>query len=29
LEAAKDPNFDPAAFTISRDTVYIHAPADE
>jgi type IV secretion system protein VirD4 len=29
LEAAKDPNFDPAAFTSSFDTVYIHAPADE
>lgn len=29
LEAAKDPNFDPAAFTTSLDTIYIHAPADE
>jgi type IV secretory pathway TraG/TraD family ATPase VirD4 len=29
LEAAKDPNFDPAAFTSSLDTIYIHAPADE
>jgi type IV secretory pathway TraG/TraD family ATPase VirD4 len=29
LEAAKDPNFDPTAFTSSFDTVYIHAPADE
>jgi type IV secretion system protein VirD4 len=29
LEAAKDPNFDPAAFVASGDTVYIHAPAEE
>ncbi|HWF24667.1 MAG TPA: type IV secretory system conjugative DNA transfer family protein [Solirubrobacteraceae bacterium] len=29
LEAAKDPNFDAAAFTGSLDTIYIHAPADE
>jgi type IV secretion system protein VirD4 len=29
LEAAKDPNFDPAAFVRSQDTVYIHAPAEE
>jgi type IV secretion system protein VirD4 len=29
LEAAKDPNFDPALFVASRDTVYIHAPAEE
>jgi type IV secretory pathway TraG/TraD family ATPase VirD4 len=29
LEAAADPNFDPAAFVTSGDTVYIHAPAEE
>jgi type IV secretion system protein VirD4 len=29
LDAAKDPNFDPAAFVGSRDTIYIHAPAED
>jgi type IV secretory pathway TraG/TraD family ATPase VirD4 len=29
LEAAKDPNFDPAAFTGSWDTIYIHAAAED
>jgi type IV secretion system protein VirD4 len=29
LSAARAPNFDPAAFVRSADTVYIHAPADE
>jgi type IV secretory pathway TraG/TraD family ATPase VirD4 len=29
LEAAKNPNLDPAAFTGSRDTIYIHAPAED
>jgi type IV secretory pathway TraG/TraD family ATPase VirD4 len=29
LEAAKDPNFDPAAFVGSWDTIYIHAPAEK
>jgi type IV secretory pathway TraG/TraD family ATPase VirD4 len=28
LAAAKDPNFDPGEFVGSRDTVYIHAPAE-
>lgn len=28
LQAARDPNFDPAAFVRSGETVYIHAPAD-
>jgi type IV secretory pathway TraG/TraD family ATPase VirD4 len=28
LTAARDPNFDPAAFVCSGDTIYIHAPAD-
>ena len=28
LATARDTNFDPAAFAASRDTVYIHAPAD-
>jgi type IV secretory pathway TraG/TraD family ATPase VirD4 len=28
LAAARDPNFDPAAFVRSDDTIYIHAPAD-
>ena len=28
LEAAKDPNFDPAGFVASGDTIYIHAPAE-
>ena len=28
LNAASDPNFDPAAFAGSQDTVYIHAPAE-
>ncbi len=27
LDAAQDPNFDPALFVRSNDTVYIHAPA--
>jgi type IV secretory pathway TraG/TraD family ATPase VirD4 len=27
LEAARDPNFDPALFARSTDTIYIHAPA--
>jgi len=29
LAAASDPNFDPAAFVASGDTVYIYAPAEE
>ena len=29
LDAAKDPNFDPARFVSSGDTIYIHAPAEE
>ncbi len=29
LDAATDPNFDPAAFVASAETVYIHAPAEE
>ena len=29
LDAAKDPNFDPAEFVATKDTVYIHAPAEE
>jgi type IV secretory pathway TraG/TraD family ATPase VirD4 len=29
LDAAKDPNFDPAAFVASANTIYIHAPAEE
>ena len=29
LQAAKNPNFDPAEFVAGKDTVYIHAPADE
>jgi type IV secretion system protein VirD4 len=29
LQAARDPNFDPAAFVRSADTVYINAPAEE
>jgi type IV secretion system protein VirD4 len=29
LDAAKDPNFDPAGFVSSGDTIYIHAPAEE
>jgi type IV secretion system protein VirD4 len=29
LSAARAPNFDPAAFVRSADTVYIHAPAEE
>ncbi len=29
LEAAKDPNPDPAEFVATNDTVYIHAPAEE
>jgi type IV secretion system protein VirD4 len=29
LEAAKNPNFDPAEFVAGKDTVYIHAPAEE
>ena len=29
LAAASDPNFDPAAFIASGDTVYIYAPAEE
>jgi type IV secretory pathway TraG/TraD family ATPase VirD4 len=28
LQAAREPNFDPAAFVRSQDTVYIHAPAE-
>jgi type IV secretory pathway TraG/TraD family ATPase VirD4 len=28
LEAAKDANFDPAAFVASWDTIYVHAPAE-
>jgi type IV secretory pathway TraG/TraD family ATPase VirD4 len=28
LAAARDPNFDPAAFVRSQDTIYIHAPAE-
>jgi type IV secretion system protein VirD4 len=28
LEAAKDPNFDPAGFVASGDTIYIQAPAE-
>ncbi|PZS11302.1 MAG: hypothetical protein DLM64_06840 [Solirubrobacterales bacterium] len=29
LEAAKDPNFDPAGFVASANTVYIHASAED
>ena len=29
LAAASDPNFDPAAFIVSGDTVYVYAPAEE
>jgi len=29
LKAARDPNFDPAGFVRSADTIYIHAPAEE
>ncbi len=29
LQAAREPNFDPAAFVNSNDTIYIHAPAEE
>jgi type IV secretory pathway TraG/TraD family ATPase VirD4 len=29
LDAAKDPNFDPAGFVASGDTIFIHAPAEE
>ncbi|MGB0092708.1 MAG: TraG/TraD/VirD4 family protein [Solirubrobacteraceae bacterium] len=29
LDAAKEPNFHPAAFVSSGDTIYIHAPAEE
>jgi type IV secretory pathway TraG/TraD family ATPase VirD4 len=29
LEAAKNPNFDPAAFVGSWETIYIHAPAED
>jgi type IV secretion system protein VirD4 len=29
LEAAKNPNFDPAAFVTSWDTIYIHAAAED
>lgn len=29
LQAAREPNFDPAAFVTSQDTVYIHAPAEQ
>jgi type IV secretion system protein VirD4 len=29
LRAARDPNFDPATFVRSHDTIYIHAPAEE
>jgi type IV secretion system protein VirD4 len=29
LEAAKDPNFSPAQFVATEDTIYIHAPAEE
>jgi type IV secretion system protein VirD4 len=29
LDAAKYPNFDPAEFVAGKDTVYVHAPAEE
>jgi type IV secretory pathway TraG/TraD family ATPase VirD4 len=29
LQAAKDPNFDPAKFVTSAGTIYIHAPAEQ